>query len=56
MTTFRKTKNFIRERLEKPSDFAEFRVKKIGHGKEIIVGRLKHSHKWRAQAILSPRK
>jgi hypothetical protein len=63
-SNIRVTKNFARERIETPKDFipSSFRTIKEKGGHEVVVGKLKPSHRkkgysaWHVQAILHPKK
>jgi len=51
------TKNFERLRVANPSMFTEFRTVPLGHTKsELIIGRVKHSGRWKAQSFLISKK
>ncbi len=51
----RKTKNWLRYRQENPKKFSIFRIKKISKEKQIVIGKLKKSSKWKIQSILKKR-
>jgi hypothetical protein len=42
-------KNIWRFRIRDPADFEKFRVKELGHGVKITVGRIKNSQRWEIQ-------
>lgn len=52
------TKHFIRQRIESPGHFSQFRIKKEKSGDELVVGKLKPKFRkkgysaWHLQAIL----
>ena len=51
----RKTKNWLRYRQEEPGKFSKFRIKKISSTKQLVIGKLKKTGKWRAQSIMKKR-
>ena len=42
-------KNIWRYRVRDPADFEKFRVKELGKGVKITLGKLKHSDRWEIQ-------
>ena len=50
------TKGFERRRVASPSMFSEFRTVPLGHTRsELVIGRLKHTGRWKAQSFLISR-
>jgi len=52
----RKTKNWLRYRQQEPAKFSKFRIKKISKNKELVIGKLKNTNKWKLQSIMKKRK
>ncbi|MFA5173866.1 MAG: hypothetical protein WC438_01670 [Candidatus Pacearchaeota archaeon] len=48
----RKTRNWLRYRQEEPGKFSEFRIKKISNEKELVLGKLKKTGKWKVQSVM----
>jgi len=52
----RKTKNWLRYRQQEPSEFSQFRIKKLSTTRQLVVGKLKKTGKWAVQSIMKKRK
>ena len=52
----RKTKNWLRYRQEEPEKFSKFRIKKISPTRNLVMGKLKKTEKWKVQSIMKKRK
>jgi hypothetical protein len=49
MPGIEETENLFRYRVRDPADFEKFRVKELGKGVKITVGRIKGSQRWEIQ-------
>lgn len=52
MPGLEETENLFRYRVRDPADFEKFRVKELGKGVKITVGKIKGSQRWEIQNYL----
>lgn len=49
------TPNYFRVRQKPPSQFSKFRIKEIGDGIKLVLGKYKDRDEWDVQSIMFPR-